>query len=46
MRSIGSILFAALPALLRDLSGVGLVSYGAWLVYLPADFIVGGRPPS
>lgn len=35
----------ALPALLRDLAGlcgVGLVSYGAWLVYPPAGFIVGG----
>ena len=35
----------AFPGLLRDLaglSGVGLVSYGAWLVYPPAGFIVGG----
>lgn len=24
------------------LAGVGLVSYGAWLVYEPAGFIVGG----
>ena len=34
-----------LPALLRDLAGlcgVGLVSYGAWLIYPPAGFIVGG----
>lgn len=33
------------PGLLRDiagLSGVGLTSYGAWLVYPPAGFIVGG----
>jgi hypothetical protein len=45
MRSIGLILFTVLPGLLRDLaglSGVGLVSYGAWLVYPPAGFIVGG----
>lgn len=36
---------AAVPALLRDLaglSGVGLVAYGAWLIYPPAGFIVGG----
>jgi hypothetical protein len=24
------------------LCGVGLVSYGAWLIYPPAGFIVGG----
>ncbi len=38
-------LAAAVPGLLRDLaglSGVGLVSYGAWLIYPPAGFIVGG----
>jgi len=36
---------AAVPGLVRDiagLSGVGLVSYGAWLIYPPAGFIVGG----
>ena len=36
---------AAVPGLLRDLaglSGVGLVAYGAWLIYPPAGFIVGG----
>ena len=36
---------AAVPSLLRDLaglSGVGLVAYGAWLIYPPAGFIVGG----
>ncbi len=35
----------AVPGLLRDLaglSGVGLVAYGAWLIYPPAGFIVGG----
>ena len=38
-------LAAAVPGLLRDLaglSGVGLVAYGAWLIYPPAGFIVGG----
>ena len=36
---------AAVPGLLRDLaglSGVGLVAYGAWLIYPPAGFMVGG----
>ena len=36
---------AAVPGLLRDLaglSGVGLVAYGAWLIFPPAGFIVGG----
>jgi hypothetical protein len=36
---------SAVPGLLRDLaglSGVGLVAYGAWLIYPPAGFIVGG----
>lgn len=36
---------AVAPALARDcagLTGVGLVSYGAWLVYVPAGFITGG----
>lgn len=36
---------AAVPGLLRDLAGlggVGLVAYGAWLIYPPAGFIVGG----
>ncbi|MGD9882815.1 hypothetical protein [Reyranella sp.] len=35
----------AVPGLLRDLaglSGVGLVAYGAWLIYPPVGFIVGG----
>ena len=33
------------PGLVRDLAGlcgVGLVSYGAWLIYPPAGFITGG----
>ena len=35
----------AVPGLVRDLAGlcgVGLVSYGAWLIYPPAGFITGG----
>ena len=33
------------PGLVRDLAGlcgVGLVSYGAWMVYPPAGFITAG----
>ena len=47
-RSIGialAVIARVVPGLMRDLvglSGVGLVSYGAWLVYPPAGFIVGG----
>ena len=36
---------AAARVLLRDavgIAGAGLVTYGAWLVYAPAGFIVGG----
>ena len=35
----------AVPGLVRDLAGlcgVGLVSYGAWMVYPPAGFITAG----
>lgn len=35
----------AVPGVIRDLaglSGVGLVSYGAWLIYPPAGFIAAG----
>ena len=35
----------AVPGLVRDLAGlcgVGLVSYGAWLIYPPAGFITAG----
>ena len=35
----------AVPGLVRDLAGlcgVGLVSYGAWMIYPPAGFITGG----
>ena len=35
----------AMPGLMRDvagLGGVGLVSYGAWMIYPPAGFIVAG----
>lgn len=34
-----------LPDLIRDAAGlaaVGSISYGAWLIYEPAGFIVGG----
>lgn len=34
-------LAAALPDALM-VAGAGVVSYGAWLVYAPAGFIVGG----
>ncbi|MDP1965568.1 MAG: hypothetical protein Q8K93_25590 [Reyranella sp.] len=33
------------PGLVRDLAGlggVGLVSYGAWMIYPPASFITAG----
>lgn len=35
----------AMPTVVRDLAGLagaGGVSYGAWLIYEPAGFIVGG----
>lgn len=35
----------AVPVFVRDLCGllgISLISYGAWLVYVPAGFIVGG----
>ncbi len=35
----------AMPGLIRDvagLGGVGLVSYGAWMIYPPAGFITAG----
>ena len=38
-------LAVALPSFIRDLAGlggVGLVSYGTWLIYPPAGFITGG----
>ncbi len=34
-----------LPLIARDgagLAGAGLVAYGAWMIYAPAGFIVGG----
>ena len=34
-----------MPGLVRDLAGlcgVGIVSYGAWLIYPPAGFITAG----
>jgi hypothetical protein len=36
---------SAVPSIFRDavgLFGVGLVSYGTWLIYEPAGFIVAG----
>jgi len=39
------ILAGALPDLVRDLiglAGLALIAYGAWLIYEPAGFIVGG----
>ena len=45
MRKIRTAIAAAAPALFRDglgVSGAGLASYGAWLVYEPAGFIVAG----
>ena len=36
---------AAVPGIVRDLAGlcgVGLVSYGAWMIYPPAGFITAG----
>jgi hypothetical protein len=35
----------AVPGLVRDLAGlcgVGLVSYGTWMIYAPAGFITAG----
>ena len=35
----------AVPGIVRDLAGlggVGLVSYGAWMIYPPAGFITAG----
>ena len=35
----------AVPGVVRDLAGlagVGLVSYGAWMIYPPAGFVAGG----
>jgi hypothetical protein len=48
MRKIAKIAAAirrALPVLLCDAAGIGgagLIAYGAWLVYAPAGFIIGG----
>ncbi len=48
MKLLGSalrVVAVAMSGLMRDvagLCGVGLVSYGAWLIYPPAGFIVGG----
>jgi hypothetical protein len=45
VRKINAAVAVMLPTLLQDVSGVAgiaLVSYGAWLTYQPAGFIVGG----
>jgi hypothetical protein len=45
LAKIGAALGRALPVLLCDAAGIGgagLIAYGAWLVYAPAGFIVGG----
>jgi len=41
VRSLGPGLAGLLEALLL-LLGAGLISYGAWLVYVPAGFITAG----
>jgi hypothetical protein len=45
LASAVSTIAMAVPSLVRDLAGlcgVGLVSYGAWMIYPPAGFITGG----
>lgn len=45
MKSLAAGVARALPDLIRDacgLAGAGAIAYGAWLVYPPAGFIVGG----
>ena len=48
MKLLGSalrVVALAMPGLMRDvvgLGGVGLVSYGAWMIYPPAGFITAG----
>ena len=45
MKSLAAGAARALPDLLRDacgLAGAGAIAYGAWLVYAPAGYIVGG----
>lgn len=40
-----SVAIRGIPDLVRDavgLSAVGLIAYGAWLIYEPAGYIVGG----
>jgi hypothetical protein len=35
----------AIPAMIVDLAGIagaGSIAYGAWLIYVPAGYIVGG----
>lgn len=45
MRRLITFIGRVVPPLLKDgagLAGCGLVSYGAWLMYEPAGFIVAG----
>lgn len=44
-KKIAQVLARYLPSTLRDaagISGVGLISYGSWLIYAPAGYIVAG----
>lgn len=43
--AVAGIVGRAIPGLLRELAGigaVGLIAYGAWLVYPPAGYITAG----
>lgn len=45
MRRLTRFIGRVLPPLLKDgagIAGAGLLAYGAWLIYEPAGFIVGG----
>lgn len=45
LRKISRSIGAVLPGIILDaagIAGVGLVAYGAWMIYPPAGFITGG----
>ena len=45
IRQVGEKIATGLPDFIKDIVGVGavvLISYGSWLIYEPAGFIVGG----
>lgn len=45
VRFVADLLIVGTPVLLRDgavLAGAASITYGAWLIYRPAGFIVGG----